>query len=240
MPCIGINCDIRKEKVSFLECSQCTKCNQFPLLLKRRFLSESFRDHQPRISVSSLTSCPKQAYLKLTQNYYQDRTSIISVNIGRALHKYIGETLIMPEKFLYWITPEGNKCVGYLDELNIFDRILYDIKTTAYGAGPRANGARTHHQLQLQIYATIIKERYNVDLQGLKLVYIGLGDKDCLELDVPYISQTKFINEKTNFLQKCLDEKTIPKGEPMWPEWECGYCPFREECSDKVKVDLKN
>jgi len=234
MPCIGIDCDIRKEKVSFFECSICDRCNKFPSLLKKKFLFPSIRSGKPRVSVSYLTSCPRQAYLKMTKNFYMGRSGIIATNIGSALHEYLKGISDISEKFIRWTTPEGHECVGYLDALSISKRILYELKTTAHGWNIRDYGAKNQHILQLNIYATILKKMHGVDLHALKLVYIGLGDKDCIEIDVPFEDKTDFINQKTTLLKKHIDDGTIPKGEPMWPEWECGYCPFSDDCTEKV------
>ncbi len=235
MPCVGIDCDIRKEKVSFMECSVCDKCNKFPSLLKKKFLFPSIRSGNPKISVTMLTSCPRQAYLKMTKDFYISRSGIIATNIGSALHEYLQGVSDISEKFIRWTTPEGHECVGYIDALSVTKRILYELKTTPHGWHIRDYGAKDQHILQLQIYATILKQMNGVDLHGLRLVYIGLGDKDCLEIDVPYEDKTDFINQKTALLQKHIDEGIVPKGEPMWPEWECDYCQFSDDCPNKVE-----
>jgi hypothetical protein len=240
MPCIGVECDIRKENVSFFECSVCDKCNKFPDLLKRKFLFPSIRSGTPRISVTMLTSCPKQSYLKMKKDYYMGRTGIIAMNIGSALHEYLEGVSDISEKFIRWTTPEGHECVGYLDALSVTKRILYELKTTPHGWPIRDYGAKDQHILQIQLYATILKKMHGVDLHGLKLIYVGLGDKDCMEIDVPFEDKSDFLNQKTNMLQKHRDENTVPKGEPMWPEWECVYCPFSEDCAEKIIPEKKS
>jgi CRISPR/Cas system-associated exonuclease Cas4 (RecB family) len=239
MPCIGIDCDERKEKVSFLECQACDKCNKFPTILKKKFTFPSIRQLPPKISVTYLASCPRQAYLKMTQDYHIDRTALIAMNIGSALHEYVKSMSDISEKFLRWTTPEGNSCVGYLDAINISKRILYEIKTTPHGWYMRDSGPKARDILQLQMYATMLKEAYKVHLHELRLVYVGLGDRDCMELEVPYADQSRFMNEGINLLQQHLDAKTIPKGKPMWPEWECRYCPFKADCPDKIIKETK-
>jgi len=234
MPCVGIDCDIRKEKVSFFECAVCDRCDKFPSLLKRRFLFPGIRSGKPRVSVSYLTNCPRQAYLKAKRDFYITRKGIIATNIGSALHEYLRGASDISEKFIRWSTPEGYECVGYLDALSIYNRILYELKTTAHNWSIRDYGAKSQHILQLRIYATILKKMHGIDLHGLRLVYVGLGDKDCMEIEVPYEDKSDFINRKTALLQKHFDEGTVPKGEPMWPEWECVYCPFSNDCPDKV------
>lgn len=237
MPCIGVDCDIRKEKVSFIECSACDKCNQFPSILKKRFLFPSFRHSPPKVSVTNLVGCPRQAYLKLITNYYMDRTGFISMGIGSAVHEYLTPVSDISEERILWKTPEGKECIGFLDSINISKRILYDIKTTSYGKYKRDDAGKKDI-LQLQIYATILKQFYGLELHGLKLVYIGLGDKDCHEADVPFNDEiftqiTKLINERTNLLTNAINDKQIPKAEPL-EEWECGYCPFVDTCAEKI------
>jgi CRISPR/Cas system-associated exonuclease Cas4 (RecB family) len=239
MPCIGINCSVRNEKVSFIECQACEKCNNFPTILKKKFTFPSVRQLPPKISVTLLVSCPRQSYLKLTQDYHMDVTSLIATNIGTAIHEYVKGISDISEKFIRWVTPEGNSCIGYLDAINISRRMLYEIKTTPHGWYMRDSGPKARDSLQLQMYATILKEAYKVQLNGLRLVYIGLGDRECMELEVPYADQSAFMNDKVNLLQKHLDSNTAPKGEPMWPEWECKYCPFSAGCPDKVIVETK-
>ncbi|MEM5798292.1 MAG: Dna2/Cas4 domain-containing protein [Candidatus Aenigmatarchaeota archaeon] len=239
MPCIGIACDVRKENVSFLECSVCDRCNKFPSILKKKFLFPSIRHIPPKISVTLLTECQRQAYLKLTENYYIGRKGIISTQIGSAIHEYVGPMSDIYEKFISWKTPAGNTCIGYLDAISISKRILYDIKTISHGWYIRDKGAKKRDMLQLQIYATILKQMYGVELAGMRLVYVGLGDKDCMEIEVPYEDKTEFINQRTDELQGYLDRKEIPKGNPIW-DWECQYCPFAEKCPDKKteKIDI--
>jgi len=234
MPCIGIACDIRNEKVSFVECSACNKCNNFPSILKKRFLFKGIRRLPPQISVTYLVGCPKQAYFKLTRGYYVDRTGFISMGVGSAIHEYLAPLSDISEERVLWTTPEGNDCVGYFDSINIANRILYDIKTTSFGKMKREGGEGKKDVLQLQIYAAILKQFYGLDLHGLKLVYIGLGDKDCHEVNVPFNDEifkqvSKFINERTNLLAEAINTKQVPKAEPL-EDWECDYCPFSEEC----------
>lgn len=238
MPCVGVDCDIRNEKVSFIECSACSKCNQFPPILKKRFLFKSLKRLPPQIAVTSLIGCPKQAYLKMIKNYYMGRQGFISMGIGSAVHEYLAPISDIAEERVLWTTPEGNECIGYFDSINIANRILYDIKTTAYGKSKR-NDAGKRDILQVQIYAAILKQFYGLDLHGLKIVYIGLGDKDCHEVDVPFnneiFKQTiRFINERTNLLTNSIAMKKIPEALPL-EEWECEYCPFAEECEDPKK-----
>lgn len=234
MPCIGVDCDVRKEKVTFLECQACDKCNKFPTILKKKFTFPSIRQLPPKISVTYLISCPRQAYLKMTKDYHVNITGLIAMNIGSALHEYVKGVSDINEKFLKWETPEGNTCVGYFDAINISRRILYEIKTIPHGQYHRNSGPKTKDSLQLQIYATILKEAYKVHLNELRIVYVGLGDKDCMECVVPYVDQSRFINEKTDLLQKHIKEGTVPKGDPMWKEWECNYCPFDSDCPDRI------
>jgi len=236
MACIGVNCDIRNEKVSFIECSACDKCNQFPSILKKKFLFPSFRHSPPRVSVTNLICCPKQAYFKLIKDYYMDRTGFISMGIGSAIHEYLAPASDISEERILWKTPERNECIGYLDSINISKRILYDLKTTSYGKYKR-DDVNKKDILQIQIYATILKQFYGLDLHGLKLVYIGLGDKDCHEVDVPFNDDvlkqiSEFINERTNLLASAIKNKQIPKAEPI-EEWECEYCAFASECENK-------
>jgi len=237
MPCIGVDCDIRNEKVSFIECSACNKCNQFPSILKKRFLFKGLRRLPPNISVTTLAGCPKQAYFKLTKNYYMDRKGFISMGVGSAIHEYLAPISDIAEERILWETPEGNDCVGYFDSINIANRILYDIKTTAYGKTKRDGGAGKKDILQVQIYAAILRRFYGLGLHSLKLVYVGLGDKDCHEVEVPFNDEifektSRFINERTNMLSKAINNKQAPKAEPL-EEWECNYCPFAEECEEK-------
>jgi len=241
MPCIGVDCDIRQEKVSFIECSACDKCNQFPSILKKRFLFRSFRHLPPQISVTNLVGCPKQDYLKLTTNWYMGRGGFISMGIGSALHKYLEPISDISEERVLWTTPEGNECIGYFDSINIANRILYDIKTTSYGKTKRDGGEGKKDILQIQIYATILKKVYGLDLHGLKLVYVGLGDKDCHEVDVPFNDEiaeqvSKFINERTNLLTNAINNEQVPKAEPL-EEWECEYCSFAEGCEERVEKE---
>ena len=237
MPCMGVDCDIRKEKVSFIECSACNKCNQFPSVLKKRFLFKNPRRLPPQISVTYLVGCPKQAYLKLTTNYYMDRKGFISMGVGSAIHEYLAPISDIAEERVLWTTPEGNDCVGYFDSINIANRILYDIKTTTYGKIKREEVGKKDI-LQIQIYATILKKFYGLELHGLRLVYIGLGDKDCHEVEVPFNNEileqiAKFINEKTNLLADAIKNKQIPEGKPL-ENWECAYCSFADNCEEKM------
>ncbi len=132
--------------------------------------------------------------------------------------------------------------MGYLDSINIANRILYDIKTISYGKMKRDKAGKKDI-LQIQIYATILREFYGLDLHGLKLVYIGLGDRDCHEVDVDFNDEifkqtSKFINERTNLLVNSINNKQIPEAEPL-EKWECDYCPFVNDCEEKgIKNEL--
>ena len=236
MPCVGVNCDIRNEKVSFMECQVCNKCNNFPTILKKKFLFKGLRRLPPSISVTNLIGCLKQAYLKMTKNYFMDRNGFISTGIGSALHEYLSPISDIAEERIIWTTPEGKECIGYFDSINIANRILYDIKTTTYGKSKREEAGKKD-VLQVQIYATILKQFYGLDLHGLKLVYIGLGDKDCHEVNVPFNNEifeqtSRFINEKTNMLAEAIKNKNAPNAEPL-EDWECDYCAFGGECREK-------
>ena len=240
MPVIGVDCDIRNEKVSFIECSACNKCNHFPSILKKRFLFKSLRRLPPSISVTSLVGCPKQAYFKLTKNYYMDRQGFISMGVGSAVHEYLAPISDIAEERVLWTTPEGNECIGYFDSINIANRILYDIKTTTYGKIKRDEVGKKD-VLQIQIYAAILKQFYGLDLNALKLVYIGLGDKDCHEVDVAFDNEifnqvSSFINERTNLLVNSIKNKQEPKAKPL-DEWECEYCSFADACEEKIEKD---
>ena len=133
-----------------------------------------------------------------------------------------------------WFTPKGNKLVGYFDMINVNDRELYDIKTVSSGSMKlREKAPGVMDALQVKIYATMLKVVSNLELRGIKVIYVGLGDKVCESFDVPFEDMTDFINNQADFLYKCLDEKRTPKGEPL-AAWECSYCILADSCPDKI------
>ena len=235
MPCIGIKCPNGQGNVKKLQCLNCKGCPDFPLPFRKAFFAPNFRHKPPQVSVSSLCGCPKQAYLKMTEDYYIDLKGIVAMSVGTGVHKLLEPVSAISEKFLEWITPKGNKCIGFFDSMTL-DRDLYDLKTTT-GLQFKKDEVGGKDAFQLQIYATILTNRYQVGLNKLKLLYLDLGkDKLMLEKEVPFKDMEEFMNKRIDMLQEAIDTKIVPKGEPMWLKWECNYCEFKEGCNEKVML----
>ena len=230
MPCLGIKC--KKGNVTKLQCLNCEGCEDFPLPFRKAFYGINFRHKPAQICVSNLCGCPRQEYLKLTQDYYIDMKGLVAMNVGIGVHKLFEGVGAVSEQYMEWITPKGNKCMGFFDSLTI-ERDLYDLKTTTSVKYKKEEieGRDAH---QIRIYATILNIRYQIELRKLKLLYLGLNwEKSMFEKEVEYKDMTNFINERTDLLQEAINNKQVPKGEPMWLEWECNYCNFKEGCEYK-------
>lgn len=244
MPCVGVKCPYKNKDVSLIECSTCEGCKahgaeneDFPLILRKKFLFPQFRHtNDIQVSVTKIVGCLRKHYLELTKDYYMTIESFKAVNMGSAMHDYLEDVWNIKEMRMNWTTPKGNKVFGYFDIINVNDRILYDLKTTSYGKFKlKEKKPNEHDKIQVTIYATMLKKLVGLELNGLRITYVGLGDKVCEEFEVPFIDRTDFINNQTDYLWKCIDTNQIPKGEPM-ESWECQYCPFSEGCPDKIST----
>lgn len=233
MTCIGIKCPNGKGNVTKLQCLNCKGCVDFPLPFRKAFFTPNFKHSPPKISVTSLCGCPKQAYLKMTQDYYMDLKSLVAMNVGTGIHKMLEPTSPIAEKYIDWITPKGNKCIGFFDSMTL-DRDLYDFKTTTW-IKYKKDGEVGKDDFQLQVYATILTKRYKVEINKLKLLYLDLTkEKLMFEKVVPFDDKEKFMNERIDMLYDALDSKEVPKGAPMWIAWECRFCEFKEGCEEKI------
>lgn len=224
---------ISYSKVSSYKCGKCSRGDEcgFPKLLRNKFLFPSFAhtSDPPQISVTSLTCCPRKAYLKLLTDYYMDISGYLNTRLGSAIHKELESASDKSEVYTEWITPNGNKCTAYIDAINIENRELIDIKTTAYGGYKKNGTSSLNYEVQIQCYATMLKRRFGVFIEKLTLLYIGLGDKICYSANVEIKDATEFINKRTDILAEAMKTKKLPAAEPL-EDWECGYCYWNLPC----------
>lgn len=246
MTVVGVKCKYRGN-VSLVDCATCTGCcahggeyEDFPAIIRKKLLFNSSNGSDKPgdiIYVTKIIGCLRRHYFSLTEDTYMDPSGFISTGLGSAFHEYLGKDIWdMREKKLYWKTPNGNTVLGMYDRINISNRVLYDIKTITWSSYIKEeNCARINDTVQLQVYATILKVKYGVDLSGIKVTYIGTGDKQCCEFPVPYIDRTEYINTSADSLLEAIKNKIPPQPTPN--AVDCAYCQW--PCTDMVKVKEK-
>lgn len=155
------------------------------------------------------------------------------MNVGTAIHKAVEPVSRISEQFIDWETPKGNKLIGFIDALTI-DGDLYDLKTTTSLEYKKREDGDDKDSLQLNVYATILKNRYGLELNKIKLLYLNLTkDRMMWEKEIKYKDMTEFINKRTDILQECIKKNIAPPGKPLFG-WECKYCMFSKDCEFKV------
>lgn len=250
MPLAGILCPIKEpkdyqrydikekkfqkyKKVSLYECRHCSMGDQcgFPDLVRKRFLfpSISHKQDKPRVSVTRITGCLRNSYFNLTEPYYMDIGGFIATQVGTAIHKYFEDGFNNSETPVKWVTPKGNVLTGLVDHINIENDELIDLKTTSYGSYKKNNGASKIYELQLQIYATILKRLYNMEFKRIRIITVGLGDKICADHVIEFKDMTDYINERTDLLYEAIEKGVPPKCNPT-ESWEKLYCFWNDKC----------
>lgn len=229
MSCIGLKCKV-KGNVTFEHCLSCDGvCKTFPLFLRKKLLKNY--NGNGNIRVTKLIYCLRKSYLEMTQPYHISLNGIISMGIGTLIHSALEEGFDIAERFVSYTTPKGTKITGHIDGINLNTKTIFDLKTTAYGQYKQNKEmVEDHNTLQLQVYWTIGK-KIGFDFKHGKLIYIGLGDKICVERIVPFKDQTEFINKRADILQDVLDKGIAPVPSPLW-DWECkdDFCAFKDDC----------
>ena len=236
-----VKCKPKNKDVSFIECATCKGCkahgaefDEFPLLMRKKCLTPHFRHSENKVvSVTRITGCLRKQFFNITKDWSMLPKGFIAMSVGTALHEYLMPLWAINEQRLVWTTPKGNKLIGYFDCININNRTLYDLKTTGWGKY-KQDGVSKMDVEQILIYANILKHKYDFDLEAIKISYLGGGDKECEEYNVPYKDMIKEINKKVDDMYKAIETNVVPKGNPV-ESWECEYCEWSEDCKFKIK-----
>jgi hypothetical protein len=184
----------------------------------------------PSLSVTALTGCVRQAYLKTTEPYYQRpdqqywayRGSLGHLLVERgagpatvAEHRFERE-LRLPSGLMVTLT-------GQPDEIDPARGLLIDYKTT--DRAPRQPSPL--HIAQLNAYRWLVAPSYQIDRLGI--VYLTMKGVQKASVPIwPSGQIERFLHERAGALAEAYTDGT-------WPaltedRWMCTYCPVVAAC----------
>jgi hypothetical protein len=148
---------------------------------KLALLDESGADHGgtaiPKLSVTTLVGCTRQAYLKATEPYYQRPDQQYWAYRGTLGHVLVergaGENIVAEQRFdRELVLPNGRlvTITGQPDEIDPARSLLLDYKTT--DRAPRTLSPM--HIAQLNVYRWLVAPHYQIDRLGI--VYLTMRE----------------------------------------------------------------
>lgn len=254
MPQQGFHCIVDLEDVSFESCIECAatvgRCQMTASLLRgmadqarARNAEEQDRAaerasalealtpcQQPPLSVTSLTGCVRQAFLKATVPYHQRPDQQYWAYRGTLGHllaeRGAGPGIIAERRFERELRlPDGRRVTitGQPDEVDPERRLLIDYKTT--DRAPKQPSPL--HIAQLNAYRWLVASEYEIDRLGI--VYLTM--KGVQKAAVPIWPDGQ--------VERLLGERAGALAEAFaggaWPEltedrWMCTFCPVLAAC----------
>jgi CRISPR/Cas system-associated exonuclease Cas4 (RecB family) len=184
----------------------------------------------PALSVTALTGCVRQAYLKTTEPYYQRPDQQYWAYRGTLGHllaeRGAGPGTIAEQRFERELRLPSGRAVtitGRPDEIDPARALLIDYKTT--DRAPRQPSPQ--HIAQLNAYRWLVAPSYQIDRLGI--VYLTM--KGVQKASVPIWPDGQ--------VERLLAERAGALAEAYagggWPEltedrWMCGFCPVAAAC----------
>jgi CRISPR/Cas system-associated exonuclease Cas4 (RecB family) len=257
VPQQGFHCIVDFEDVSFDSCVTCAatqgRC-QFTASVLRGMADQARTRSQeqagarlqkggptaepvaaiPKLSVTALVGCTRQAYLKATEPYYQRPDHQYWAYRGTLGHMLVergaGEGIIAERRFdRDLLLPNGRlvTITGQPDEIDPARRLLLDYKTT--DRAPRTLSPM--HSAQVNLYRWLVEPHYQIDRLGL--VYLTMRDTKKVAVPIwPDGHVERFLAERAGPLAEAYAAGT-------WPDmtedtWLCRYCPVAAICEAGV------
>jgi len=198
---------------------------------------------RPYISVTELVSCIRRAYyqrrkypIDINQQYRFAYVSLIT-HVGDAVHDFI-QNLYDFEETEKTVISEIYQVKGRIDGLR--GRFLIEFKTIDE---EKFDGNYLDmHFRQCLIYAYILNEEYNYNINTITLVYIIRNLKKIVPFDLPYDKDAaKSLLDKAHILKQSLTSKKPPDPYNATKE-DCRYCQYLKHCAQddsQIKLPFK-
>jgi CRISPR/Cas system-associated exonuclease Cas4 (RecB family) len=198
-------------------------------LIEEHKKSQSYE--RPYISVSELTTCLRQCY------YYRMRYPVnlndlfnfvylfLIQKVGVKIHSIIQENYGFAEVEKP-VVSEKYKVKGRVD--GIQDSFLFEIKTI--DSDKIANTYLKEHYLQGLIYASILNNEYNYEIETITIVYVKRDLKNIIPFDLPVDNKmAESLLSRAPILKFALESHQVP--DPFGATKNiCKYCIFRDQC----------
>jgi CRISPR/Cas system-associated exonuclease Cas4 (RecB family) len=244
VPQRGFHCIVDLEDVSFDGCIECAatrgRCQLTASLLRGMADQARARNDQdddraaaaevPPLSVTALTGCVRQSFLKSTETYYQRPDQQYWAYRGTLAHllaeRGAGAETISEHRFERELRLPNGLAVtitGQPDEIDPDRRLLIDYKTT--DRAPRQPSPL--HIAQLNAYRWLVAPEHQIEQLGI--VYLTM--KGVQKAAVPIWPDGQ--------VERLLQERAGALAEAYrggaWPEmtedrWMCAYCPVAAAC----------
>jgi hypothetical protein len=263
----GVYCDMHYKNVSHETCISCGKCLP-PYVIQsiiKKFKTNAL-EYPPTdryvFRMSSICSgnpktegygCKREAVLDyfFPPPNYPSLLDMMRMVTGDGYHDILLNQFSWNEIRLYYddITPDGipYRINGRLDGFDDVNHIIYDVKNTDYF--PKFSYSKTgwlKHQRQVQGYYSLFEEGKNVDINALKLMYVGRTFNDVQKINNYFkICEVPKINILEDLKQWCCEVlehiylnlehkenggKKIISLPPKITGTKCTYCNHTERC----------
>jgi hypothetical protein len=241
----GFICEDDGRPVSFDECLACAAQEHpctFPYAMLA-WLVKDAREPHDSISVTALTGCVRQAFLKRNRPYHERPSRRRALAFGTLLHDELARHVhagALSELALKVTTPEGVAVTGRADlAINGNRNVLADYKTAAkvmpsklpYGS----------HEVQLNLYRYMLARNesgprmatdrlvvYYIDLSGPGKEHNGI-----VPFELPVWDDARaaeFLRSRARALHAALNGGALPPKIAREDAWLCRYCPVSTAC----------
>jgi hypothetical protein len=241
VPQQGFHCIVDFEDVSFDACIECAatrgRC-QFTASILRGMADQSRAREAdspvaaavPKLSVTALVGCVRQAYLKATEDYHQRPDHQYWAYRGTLAHllaeRGAGDQVIAEQRFdRDLLLPNGRlvTITGQPDEIDPARKLLIDYKTA--DRVPRTLSEL--HIAQLNVYRWLVTPQHEIERLGL--VYLTMRETKKVAAPIwPDGQVERYLVERAGPLAEAFATGTWP-GMTM-DTWLCRYCPVAVTC----------
>ena len=236
MPQKGFHCIVDFVDVSYAACVECAatkgRCQFTASLL--RGMAEQSEGRQPdapgSASVTSLTGCARQTFLKETEEFYQRPDEQYWAYRGTIGHTMVergaGEDVVAEQRFSRELRlPSGRALTitGRPDEIVPERKLLVEYKTT--DRPPKTPSLQ--HIAQVNAYRWLVAPEHPIERLGI--VYLTMRGVQKASVPIwPDEQVERFLGERAAGLVQAREA-----GE--WPAmtedtWMCNYCPVAKAC----------
>lgn len=236
MPQTGFHCIVDFVDVPFENCIDCAatrgRC-QFTASILRGMVEQAHGrapDAPNSVSVTTLTGCGRQAYLKETEAFSQRPDQQYWAYRGTLAHAMVergaGDDAIIERRFARELRLPSGRAItitGRPDEIVPARTLLVEYKTT--DRPPKVPAVQ--HVAQMNAYRWLVAPEYPVERLGL--VYLTMRGVHKASAPIwPEEQVERFLGERAAELVRARET-----GE--WPSltedtWMCSYCPVAEVC----------
>jgi hypothetical protein len=248
MPCIGVYCEdptlFKPTQVEWDDCLACAAtwenpCTmQYPVL---KAIQEDQANGHYFPSVTALTGCLRQAWLRHTMDYFDYPSSQVTLLVGTAFHSMLEHNNgsgALAEVAVRWTTPEGVTVGGTVDLYHPEQHWVRDWKTAkAIQLKKLPYGS---HEAQVNLYGFLLahnERQPRGEVDTLRMVYFDKRGPDTkggehngiVTIEIPKWPEKKteqFIRQRAAVLGGALQGETIPPMIQKKDRWACHYCPI--------------